>query len=72
MNIEKGIYRHFKGNKYQVIDIVRHSENQQYMVLYQALYGDHGLWVRPLQMFIEEIEVEGQKRPRFELIESAD
>jgi len=72
MNIEKGIYRHFKGNKYQVIDIVRHSENQQYMVLYRALYGDHGLWVRPLQMFIEEIEVEGQKRPRFELIESAD
>lgn len=72
MNIEKGIYRHFKGNKYQVINIVRHSENQQYMVLYQALYGDHGLWVRPLQMFIEEIEVEGQKRPRFELIESAD
>lgn len=72
MNIEKGIYRHFKGNKYQVINIVRHSENQQYMVLYRALYGDHGLWVRPLQMFIEEIEVEGQKRPRFELIESAD
>lgn len=72
MNIEKGIYRHYKGNKYQVIDIVRHSENQQYMVLYRALYGDHGLWVRPLQMFIEEIEVEGQKRPRFELIESAD
>ena len=72
MSIKKGIYRHFKGNKYQVIDIVRHSENQQYMVLYRALYGDHGLWVRPLQMFIEEIEVEGQKRPRFELIESAD
>jgi len=72
MTIEKGIYRHFKGNTYQVIDIARHSENQQYMVLYRALYGARGLWVRPLEMFVEEVEIEGQKRPRCALIESAD
>ena len=72
MTIEKGIYRHFKGNTYQVIDIARHSENHQYTVLYRALYGARGLWVRPLEMFVEEVEIEGQKRPRFALIASAD
>ena len=72
MQVQKGIYRHFKGNNYQVIDIARHSENQQYQVLYRALYGDFGLWARPLEMFVDEVEVEGQKRPRFEFIEPAD
>jgi len=71
MQLQKGIYRHFKGNKYEVIDIAKHSESEEYLVLYRPLYGDSGLWVRPLEMFIEEMELDGQKRPRFELIESA-
>ena len=71
MNVQKGIYKHFKGNKYEVIDIAKHSESEEYLVLYRPLYGDSDLWVRPLEMFIEEVELDGQKRPRFEFIESA-
>ena len=48
---EKGIYRHFKGNRYELIDIARHSETGEWMVVYRALYGEHGLWVRPLSMW---------------------
>jgi len=72
MNLQKGIYRHFKGNKYEVIDVARHSETQEYLVIYRPLYGDLGLWARPLEMFTEEVEVEGQKRSRFEYIGQAD
>ena len=72
MNIKKGIYRHFKGNKYQVIGVAKHSESQDYLVIYRPLYGDGGLWVRPLQMFVEKVEVEGQMLPRFEFIEHGD
>lgn len=71
MQLQKGIYKHFKGNKYEVIDIAKHSESEEYLVLYRPLYGDSDLWVRPLEMFIEEVELDGQKRPRFEFIESA-
>lgn len=60
-----GIYRHFKGNRYRVWGVVRHSETQEKMVLYQALYGEYGLWVRPLSMFLEEVERDGRKMPRF-------
>ena len=63
--ITPGFYQHFKGNPYQVIDIVRHSETQEEMVLYKALYGDFGLWVRPLAMFAETIERDGQQFERF-------
>lgn len=63
--LEKGIYQHFKGNSYEVIDIARHSENQQEYVIYRALYGDRGLWVRPLVMFVETIERDGQLIKRF-------
>ena len=69
MNIEKGIYKHFKGNQYEVLGVARHSESQDYLVVYRPLYGDFGLWVRPLHMFIEEVEVNGKMQPRFELIE---
>ena len=63
---QKGKYRHFKGNLYEVVDLVHHSETQEPLVLYRALYGDRGLWVRPLEMFFETIEREGKTLLRFE------
>jgi len=69
VSIVQGIYKHFKGNKYQVVGIAKHSEGEPDMVVYRPLYGDRGLWVRPLTMFLERVEVDGQMRPRFELIE---
>ncbi|MDB3908615.1 DUF1653 domain-containing protein [Gammaproteobacteria bacterium] len=63
---KKGKYRHFKGNLYEVVDLVHHSETQEQLVLYRALYGDRGLWVRPLEMFFETIEREGKTLLRFE------
>ena len=68
VSIVQGIYKHFKGNKYQVIGVAKHSEGQPDMVVYRPLYGDRGLWVRPLSMFTQTVEVDGHKRPRFELI----
>lgn len=67
-HISQGIYRHYKGEQYQVIDIVRHSETHEWLVLYKALYGDYGLWVRPLTMFTEQVKTERGFVPRFELI----
>jgi len=66
--LKLGKYRHYKGNEYEVIGIAKHSETLEELVVYQALYGDHDLWVRPLKMFTEEIEVNGKKIPRFEYI----
>ena len=60
-----GLYRHYKGNLYEVIDTVRHSETLEPMTLYRALYGERGLWVRPAAMFLEEIEFQGVRQPRF-------
>jgi hypothetical protein len=60
-----GLYRHYKGNLYEVLDTVRHSETCEPMTLYRALYGEHGLWVRPAAMFQEEIEFKGLRQPRF-------
>lgn len=60
-----GLYRHYKGNLYQVLDTVRHSETLEPMTLYRALYGEHGLWVRPAAMFLEEIDFQGVRQPRF-------
>ncbi|WP_447935255.1 DUF1653 domain-containing protein [Stenotrophomonas lactitubi] len=60
-----GRYRHFKGGEYEVIDIVRSSETLQPMVLYRALYGEGGLWVRPYPMFIEQVSGEHGPQPRF-------
>ena len=66
----KGIYRHFKGNLYELIDIARHSETGETMVVYRALYGERGLWVRPLSMWNETVERDGKTFQRFELVES--
>lgn len=63
-----GKYKHYKGNMYEVIGVARHSETLEETVVYRALYGENGLWVRPLKMFLEEVEVEGRKVPRFEFI----
>ena len=63
---EPGTYVHYKnGRYYKVIDVVRHSETEEWMVLYRAEYGDFGLWVRPLTMFMETVEVDGQQIRRF-------
>lgn len=61
-------YRHFKGNEYLVLHIAKHSETMEEMVVYQALYGERGIWVRPLKMFLEEKLVDGQMVNRFEEI----
>jgi hypothetical protein len=63
-----GLYRHYKGNLYQVIDTVRHSETLEPMTLYRALYGAHGLWVRPAAMFEETVNVGGVPTVRFQRI----
>ncbi len=66
--IKLGKYRHFKGNEYEVIGIAKNSENLEDMVVYKALYGDGGLWVRPLAMWNETVEVNGKTLKRFEYI----
>ena len=65
-----GHYRHYKGGDYEVLGTVRHSETLEAMVLYRALYGRRELWVRPVAMFTEEVEVDGVRQRRFELIAS--
>jgi hypothetical protein len=65
-----GLYRHYKGNLYEVLDTVRHSETLEPMTLYRALYGDHGLWVRPAAMFSEIVEIEGINQPRFAKVQN--
>ena len=66
--IKIGRYRHFKGNEYQVLAIARHSENMEEMVVYQALYGEHGIWVRPASMWLEDVTRDGKTFPRFSYI----
>lgn len=68
MNIIRGRYRHYKGQEYEVLGTARHSETLEWLVVYQACYGEKGLWVRPLSMFVEEVIVEGRSVPRFALV----
>ena len=63
--IPTGKYRHYKGNEYEVVGIARHSESHEEMVVYRPLYGEGGLWVRPLTMFTENVTVDGKTMPRF-------
>ena len=67
--MKKGRYRHYKGKEYLVIGVARHSETDEELVVYRADYGDRGLWVRPMKMFLEKVERNGQQVDRFELIQ---
>lgn len=70
--MKQGLYQHYKGKYYQVIGICRHSETLEEMVVYRHLDEDYGLWVRPKDMFEEDIIHEGQHRPRFQFIRAMD
>lgn len=63
--LRPGIYRHYKGNLYQVLGVARHSETEEFLVVYRPLYGERGLWVRPLAMFTQRITHEGSAVERF-------
>ena len=67
--IKIGKYRHFKGNEYEVLFLAKHSETGEEMVVYRALYGERGIWVRPASMWLETVERDGKKYPRFTYIE---
>lgn len=66
--VKRGIYRHYKGNLYEVLDLGRHSETEEWMVIYRTLYGDASTWVRPYNMFIETVEFNGDIVKRFEFM----
>lgn len=66
--LRPGIYRHFKGNEYELLYIATHSETEEPMVVYRALYGDGGVWVRPLPMWTEHVERNGYSGPRFAFV----
>ena len=64
--VSPGVYRHYKGELYDVIGVATHSETGERLVVYRPQYGERGLWVRPLGMFTEAVDVGGTRRPRFE------
>ncbi len=70
MEIKPGRYRHFKGNEYEVLGTARHSETMEELVVYRALYGEGGLWVRPVSMWNETVERDGQIFRRFTLVDT--
>ena len=69
MELKPGLYRHFKGNLYRLLYVAKHSETLEEMVVYQALYGEHGIWVRPASMWNEHVERDGYSGPRFHPVE---
>ncbi len=72
MTVKKGIYKHYKGNLYEVLEIAKHSETEEDYVVYKALYGDYGTWIRPLKMFNESVEKDGTLVKRFEYQEDSN
>lgn len=69
MEIKPGVYRHFKGNLYRVLSVATHSETLEPMVVYQALYGQQGIWVRPAAMWADQIDRPEYSGPRFQFVE---
>ncbi len=65
MEVKPGKFRHYKGNYYEVLGVAKHSETQEELVVYKALYGEGELWVRPVKMFCENVVVDGKEIPRF-------
>ncbi len=72
MTLEKGIYKHYKRNLYEVLAVAQHSETLEHLVVYKTLYGDFSTWVRPLEMFQEAIERDGEQVARFEFVEASN
>ena len=70
-DLKRGRYRHYKGNDYVVLGVASHSETLEKLVVYRADYGDRGLWVRPLAMFLETVEVSGESKERFEFLDES-
>ncbi|MBQ9914594.1 MAG: DUF1653 domain-containing protein [Clostridia bacterium] len=70
--MKKGIYEHFRGNRYELLFVAKHSETLEDMVCYRALYGEGDCWVRPLSMWDETVTYEGKSVPRFRLIEEKE
>ena len=70
-DIKPGKYRHFKGNEYELLYIAKHSETEEPMVVYRALYGEGGMWVRPAHMWTEHVERDGYSGPRFAFVREA-
>ena len=68
INLKPGLYRHYKGNDYYVFQVAHHSETREPLVVYQCLYGDYSWWVRPLAMFTETVEIDGEAIPRFQFV----
>ena len=66
--MKTGKYQHYKGNYYNVLGVAKHSETEEEYVVYQALYGNGGLWIRPKEMFLENVTVDGKEVPRFTFV----
>jgi len=66
--VQPGRYRHYKGHEYEVLGVARHSETEEEYVVYRALYGDGGLWVRPREMFLAMVFIDGRPCPRFRFL----
>lgn len=69
-NLKPGLYRHYKGNEYEVLYLARHSETEEWLVVYKLCYGDESIWVRPLTMFTEKVETEKGIVERFKYLGS--
>jgi hypothetical protein len=72
MTLKNGIYKHYKGNLYEVVGVAQHSETLEHLVVYKTLYGDFSTWVRPLGMFQELVEIKGEQVARFAFVESSE
>ena len=69
MDFKKGIYQHYKGNYYEVLQLARHSETEEWMVVYKTLYNEESIWVRPYKMFTEIVNIKGKEVKRFTFVE---